>query len=362
MKNQTVSTALNYRRLTDEELAYRFTNRKDAEALSQLHKRYAHLVLGNALLHFHSIEKATEMTRLLFLSLFETLPHRAVPNFKKWLETYTISFFNSKKGIAKSELVAGDFLFENPTLSNSYEDARTSSSCITKRQLLQAATDDLIEEENAALQIHTAGCAFCAKALKGIKGNEAQIPQLLHDLNTAFLTDHHQLLNPKIHQNSLVVTSSKPAKRHRSKSRRHNGIRPSYIATLIVMSFGILWYVEYGKKVENKTTQTPVENTRQQIITPQQATAKSETETPSAQPTLTEKPTTENYQKLQATKKTSVNTAKPNPEIPKENLSHTPPKTSEEAKPKAVIIASLNETQQQGESITQVNENEAAIY
>ncbi len=84
MKTLEVSTA-EYKKLTDEELIYRFAFRQDKNAANYLFDRYGHLIFGVCLKYFNDKELAKENTQQIFIKLLDDIPRFRINNFKAWL-------------------------------------------------------------------------------------------------------------------------------------------------------------------------------------------------------------------------------------------------------------------------------------
>jgi DNA-directed RNA polymerase specialized sigma24 family protein len=260
--------SIDYKRLPDEELAYKFVHRQDAQGLYQLYERYAHLVFGISVQKMASVSRAKEVTHQLFLSFFDVLPHAQIVNFKAWLFDYTTAFIEGTVSSAShNDLLAPDALYDNTSKRNSFEDARASSACITKKQLSAMLAHSLSSEEEAMLQMHTATCPVCSVVLKGAHAHAAATGLVLAELSPVYLKDHHNLLYPRIHMNALAIASpsAAPLRRRAGKLRKPAGLRPTAIVMAIMLGFGLLWYFEFGKtatpSVETIQTAPVIEKT-----------------------------------------------------------------------------------------------------
>lgn len=77
--------AQDYNRLSDEELALRYTERNEHMAFTSLYERYAHLVMGVCMKHLKDLEQAKEATQQIFVKLLEDLKKYEITYFKSWL-------------------------------------------------------------------------------------------------------------------------------------------------------------------------------------------------------------------------------------------------------------------------------------
>lgn len=89
MKNQLQISSAEYRKLTDEELIYRFAFRQDKNAANFLFDRYGHLVFGISLKYFKDSDTAKDHTQQVFIKLLDDLPKFKIENFKAWLTQVT---------------------------------------------------------------------------------------------------------------------------------------------------------------------------------------------------------------------------------------------------------------------------------
>ena len=248
--NPKKKLATDYRRLTDEDLVYQYAHRQQPQALYHLYDRYAHLVYGIALQQTDSVSRAKEITHQLFLNLIEALPTAQIISFKSWLLDYTVAFTDGKTAALPVDELAENLLYDNHTKWNSFEDARATSSCITKKQLIHLLAAVLPAEEAATVQMHIASCPVCSQVAKGVHKHAAATQLALYELSPTYLKDHYNLLHPTIHLNALAVSSPAPTvKRGRSRGKQQPAfIRPSVIVATIMLGFALLWYIQFGKK------------------------------------------------------------------------------------------------------------------
>jgi RNA polymerase sigma factor (sigma-70 family) len=98
VKQKTPAVVAEYKKLSDEELVYRFVHRHENIAFDFLFDRYGHLVLGICM-RFFSTVTAKEKTEDYFAVLMEDLKKFHIDdNFKLWLYNYI-----NKKCIAESK-------------------------------------------------------------------------------------------------------------------------------------------------------------------------------------------------------------------------------------------------------------------
>jgi RNA polymerase sigma factor (sigma-70 family) len=89
---KTKLPAADYRRLSDEELAHRFTHRRDQAAITFLFERYGHLVMGVCLKHLKQVNASREATEQIFIKLLDDLHKFKIDRFKTWLYQTTQTF------------------------------------------------------------------------------------------------------------------------------------------------------------------------------------------------------------------------------------------------------------------------------
>jgi FimV-like protein len=219
-----------YKKLSDEELVFRYTDRHETVAISCLFERYAHLVLGLCLNYFKDDATAKKTTEEIFIRLSNELQRFKKGDFRYWLLTFVKTHCNK------------------PVDSNITTEGEHNSSCLTRKQMEHYVNGMMISEEVSAVELHTKDCSFCKEAATGFlkKGKNAEI---LKTLNSDFLKEHFSLRYPQIHLNSLAA--SRPVHNvHRykhKKAKKQTLFRPSSIAMIFFLAGGIFWYSEGGK-------------------------------------------------------------------------------------------------------------------
>ncbi len=110
MKTKPVLPLSEYRKLSDEEIVHRYVHRHEAQAMSVLFERYAHLVLG---ISFHMLKdpkKAAVATQQVFTSMLEDLKRSEIAHFRAWLINYVSGHCRKQSGVAAlAALDASDF-------------------------------------------------------------------------------------------------------------------------------------------------------------------------------------------------------------------------------------------------------------
>lgn len=74
-----------YRKLSDEELVFRYAHKHEHAALIYLFERYAHIVTGVCANYTGNINEAKDATQKIFLQLTEDLITYKIEKFKPWL-------------------------------------------------------------------------------------------------------------------------------------------------------------------------------------------------------------------------------------------------------------------------------------
>lgn len=74
-----------YKKLSDEELVFRYAHRNEQAAINCLFERYGHLVFGVCVKYLKSSEAAKDATQQVFIKLLEDLKRFEVQHFKSWL-------------------------------------------------------------------------------------------------------------------------------------------------------------------------------------------------------------------------------------------------------------------------------------
>jgi len=74
-----------YRKLSDEELVFRYAHKYEHAALIYLFERYGHIVAGVCNNYTGSINEAKEATQKIFLQIAEDLVTYKIEKFKPWL-------------------------------------------------------------------------------------------------------------------------------------------------------------------------------------------------------------------------------------------------------------------------------------
>lgn len=90
MKSQLPTS--DYRKLSDEELVYRYAHRQEQVAINHLFERYGHLVLGICCKYLRNTEAAKDAMQQIFIKLLDDLPKYNIERFKPWLYQVTKNY------------------------------------------------------------------------------------------------------------------------------------------------------------------------------------------------------------------------------------------------------------------------------
>ncbi len=92
MKPKTTIPLSEYRKLSDEEVVYRYARRDESQAINCIYERYAHLVLGVCFKYLKEAEAAKDATQQIFIKLLEDLKRFEIEKFKPWLMQVTRNY------------------------------------------------------------------------------------------------------------------------------------------------------------------------------------------------------------------------------------------------------------------------------
>ena len=90
MKSQLPTS--DYRKLSDEELVYRYVHRQEQIAINYLFERYGHLVFGACCKYLRHSEAAKDAMQQIFIKLLDDLPKYNIARFKPWLYQVTKNY------------------------------------------------------------------------------------------------------------------------------------------------------------------------------------------------------------------------------------------------------------------------------
>jgi FimV-like protein len=122
------------------------------------------------------------------------------------------------------------------------------SVCLSRKQMREYLSGTMQREERHAAEVHLSSCPLCSMAMEGFEEHSEEALAAIAALNSGFLKEHFDNIAPQIHLNSMAPAAALPAA-HASRKRGH--IQPIWrmasIAAAVVLAFGVLWYVEFGR-------------------------------------------------------------------------------------------------------------------
>jgi RNA polymerase sigma-70 factor (ECF subfamily) len=102
------ATTADYKKLSDEELVFRYIHRQEPVAINFLFDRYGHLVYGICLKHF-GLSAAKQHLQQIFIDMLESVAKVKMVHFKSWLYQFVLEYCELKaKGriaVSNNELV-----------------------------------------------------------------------------------------------------------------------------------------------------------------------------------------------------------------------------------------------------------------
>ncbi len=141
------------------------------------------------------------------------------------------------------------------------------TACLTRRQMKDYLSGNMLPEEIHAAEAHIASCPLCNMAVEGfeVHGDEAQ--EAINSLNSSFLKAHFDSITPQIHLNSLspATVVSRPKKKAKTVSL----LPMTGIAAALLLAAGLFWYLKGDHNGEQKSMIAQ----REEVKTPMQAPA-----------------------------------------------------------------------------------------
>jgi hypothetical protein len=129
------------------------------------------------------------------------------------------------------------------------------SVCLSRKQMKEYIGGTMQREEMHAAQIHLNSCPLCSMAMDGFEAHSEEALAAIASLNSGFLKEHFDNIAPQIHLNSIAPAASLPAS-HAHKSGHIQPVwRTASIAAGILLVFGALWYIEFGRDEHSASKQ-----------------------------------------------------------------------------------------------------------
>lgn len=245
-----IKAAGDYKKLSDENLIFRYVRYREHQAVHYLFDRYAHLVFGIASKYYPSAQSAAEATRKIFIRLTDDLLRFEITEVKTWLLKYVKTYCLLETGRSVPVQNANDGADTDVEHENSV--------CFTTKQMKHYLAGEMTDEEIKAAETHLDSCPVCSAAIEGAHEYMlADTINALNELNGEFLNEYFSLTNPQIHLNSLAPVA------HTTHSRRHGrhkkqGMKPVSIAVMLLLLGLTIWYVSYGKHLLQKKKIVPM--------------------------------------------------------------------------------------------------------
>jgi len=149
MKSQLPTS--DYRKLSDEELVYRYAHRQEQVAINYLFERYGHLVFGVCCKYLRHTEAAKDAMQQIFIKLLDDLPKYNIERFKPWLfqvtKNYCLMQLRQSMPVVNNSFDTGsdDMEFEENLHHKVEEEAMLNR--------LEQAVDALNEEQKACISL-----------------------------------------------------------------------------------------------------------------------------------------------------------------------------------------------------------------
>ena len=139
-----------YKKLSDEELVFRYVHRQENIAVNCLFERYGHMVFGVCVKYLKSSEPAKDATQQIFIKLLEDLKRFEIVNFKAWLYQVTKNhcFMLLRKSIpvVNNEFVTNEDVESEDELHHKIEEEKLFDR-------LEAAVSELGTEQRVCIEL-----------------------------------------------------------------------------------------------------------------------------------------------------------------------------------------------------------------
>jgi len=154
------------------------------------------------------------------------------------------------------------------------------SVCLSRKQIKEYLSGTMLPEEMHAVEMHLNSCPLCNMAMEGFEEHNEEALAAIASLNSGFLKDHFDTIAPQIHLNSIASAATLPAPPSSNKRSSIPLLRTVSIAAAVILSFGTLWYFEFGRNpgkqtskiAERETPANSVSDGTVSLNTPQQVT------------------------------------------------------------------------------------------
>lgn len=89
-----------YRKLSDEELVYRYCSKHEHKSMHVIYERYSHLIYGICMQYVHDGAKAHQLTEELFISLLADINGGHIGILKPWMLQYVNDYCRQQVAVA----------------------------------------------------------------------------------------------------------------------------------------------------------------------------------------------------------------------------------------------------------------------
>jgi RNA polymerase sigma-70 factor, ECF subfamily len=139
-----------YRKLSDEELIYRYVHRQDPVAINYLYERYGHLVFGVCCKYLRNTEAAKDATQQIFIKLIDDIAKYTIDKFKPWLykvaKNYCLMQLRQSVPVVNNSFdTGGDMEFEED-LHQKVEEEQVLNR-------LESAVEELNEDQRVCIRL-----------------------------------------------------------------------------------------------------------------------------------------------------------------------------------------------------------------
>lgn len=104
MKSKILTPPAEYRRLSDEELLYRFSNRKDQMSVYCLFERYGHLVGAACMNYLQNKDLTLKISEKVFIDLIKDAPQITSQDLKMYLVQKTKEYCREESGYGPDKI------------------------------------------------------------------------------------------------------------------------------------------------------------------------------------------------------------------------------------------------------------------
>ncbi len=133
---------------SDSELISIYQNRKDAEIIGELYKRYKHVVLGISLKYLNDRSRAEDAVMEVFEELIKSLESANIRDFKPWIGTVTRNHLHRKHKVeARSSFISFEDIYsENEKNFMEFSEDGTLNTEKTEIELREKALINALDE------------------------------------------------------------------------------------------------------------------------------------------------------------------------------------------------------------------------